>query len=41
MVPAAPEASLKDVFEDMERIRQRVKRPPGLLTKELIEEGRT
>jgi len=40
-VPAAPEGSLKDVFEDMERIRQRAKRPRGLRLKELIEEGRT
>lgn len=41
LVPATPEGSLKDVFEDMERIRQRVKRRRGLRIKELIEEGRT
>ncbi len=41
LVPAAPEGSLQDVFEDIERIRRRVKRPRRLRIKELIEEGRT
>ena len=41
LVPATPERKLKEVFEDMERIRQRVRRPRALRIKDLIEEGRT
>ena len=40
LVPAAPEISLRDVFQDIERIRKRVKLTPGVDVKELIEEGR-
>ena len=41
LVPAAPETSLRDVFQDIERIRKRVKRTRSVDMKELIEEGRT
>jgi prevent-host-death family protein len=41
LVPAVPESSLKEVFADMERLRQKVKRPRGVSIKDLIEEGRT
>ena len=41
LVPAMPERNLKEVFEDMERIRQRVRRPRGLRIKDLVEEGRS
>ena len=40
VVPPHPEASLKDIFEDIERIRKRGKLPKGLTVKDLIEEGR-
>jgi len=40
LVPAQPDTSLKDVFEDIERIRKRAKLPKGLKVKDLIEEGR-
>lgn len=41
LVPAVPESSLEDIFADMERIRQKVKRPRKVDIKDLIEEGRT
>lgn len=41
LVPATPEGNLKEVFDDIERVRQRVKRPRGFRIKDLIEEGRT
>ena len=41
LVPAAPETSLRDVFQDIERIRKRVKLTRSADVKELIEEGRT
>jgi len=41
LVPAAPEASLKDIFNDIERIRKRAKLGRGVNVRELIEEGRT
>lgn len=41
VVPARPEATLKDIFDDMEQIRKRAKRPKGLNVKDLIDEGRT
>ena len=40
LVPAAPDASLKDIFEDIERIRKRAKVSQGLNVRDLIEEGR-
>ena len=40
LVPA-PETSLRDVFQDIERIRKRVKLTRSVDVKELIEEGRT
>ena len=40
LVPAQPDTSLRDVFEDIERIRKRAKLPKGLKVKDLIEEGR-
>jgi prevent-host-death family protein len=41
LVPVAPEASLRDVFKDIEKIRKRAKMERGLNAKNLIEEGRT
>ena len=41
LVPAAPETSLRDVFQYIERIRKRVKLTRSVDVKELIEEGRT
>jgi prevent-host-death family protein len=41
LVPAVPETSLRDVFQDIERIRKRVKLSRSVEVKELIEEGRT
>jgi len=41
LVPAAPAASLKDIFEDIEKIRKRAKLGRGVKVRDLIEEGRT
>jgi prevent-host-death family protein len=42
VVPAAQaDTSLKEIFRDIERIRNRVKLPKGTTIKNLIEEGRT
>jgi prevent-host-death family protein len=40
IVPARPKVSLKEVFDDIERIRKRAKLPRGVSVDELIEEGR-
>ena len=40
IVPARPKVSLREVFDDIERIRKRSKLPPGVTVDELIEEGR-
>jgi len=40
VVPAHPETSLKEIFQDIERIRKRAKMPKDLTVKDLIEEGR-
>jgi prevent-host-death family protein len=40
VVPAQPENNLKDVFDDIERVRKRARRPKGFRIKDLIEEGR-
>jgi prevent-host-death family protein len=40
IVPARPKVSLKEVFDDMERIRKHTKLPRGVSVGELIEEGR-
>jgi len=36
-----PAASLKDIFEDIEKIRKRAKLGRGVKVRDLIEEGRT
>ena len=41
LVPAAPEISLRDVFDDIEKIRKRVKLRRGVSIRDLIDEGRT
>jgi prevent-host-death family protein len=41
VVPAGADVSLKDVFEGIDRIRKRARRPKGLTVKDMIEEGRT
>lgn len=38
--PARPQANLDDIFDEIEEIRKRVKRPKGFSVKNLIEEGR-
>jgi prevent-host-death family protein len=40
IVPARAEKSLKDVFDDIEQIRKRARRPKAFRVKDLIEEGR-
>jgi prevent-host-death family protein len=40
VVPAVSQNSLKDIFEDIERIRRRAKPLKTLRVKDLIEEGR-
>jgi len=40
VVPARPQTSLHEIFEDIEQIRKRAKLPKGLKVKDLIEEGR-
>jgi prevent-host-death family protein len=41
LVPVAPEASLKDIFKDIEKIRKRAKLGRAVSMRDLIEEGRT
>jgi len=38
--PASPKVSLKEVFEDIERIRKHVRLPKGVTVRDLIQEGR-
>ena len=40
LVPARSEASLDEIFRDMEEIRKRTQLPEGVTVKDLIEEGR-
>jgi len=40
IVPARPKISLKEIFDDIERIRKRAKSPKRSEVKALIEEGR-
>jgi prevent-host-death family protein len=40
VIPARPENSLKDVFDEIERTRKKARRPKGFRVKDLIEEGR-
>lgn len=41
IVPARKEVNLKEIFDDIERIRKRAKPlPKGMTIKDLIEEGR-
>jgi prevent-host-death family protein len=40
VVPAHPESSLNEIFQDIEQIRKRARMPKGLTVKDLIEEGR-
>jgi prevent-host-death family protein len=41
LVAAVPEANLKDIFKDIEKIRKRAKLGRGVNVRDLIEEGRT
>jgi prevent-host-death family protein len=41
LVQAVPETNLKDVFDDIEKIRKRAKLGRGVSIRGLIEEGRT
>ena len=38
--PARPSATVEEIFNEIEVIRKRVKRPRGFSVKRLIEEGR-
>ena len=40
LVPAVDKANLKQVFENVEKIRKRAKLLPGMSVHDLIEEGR-
>jgi prevent-host-death family protein len=40
IVPAQGDVDIKQVFEEIEKIRKRSKKIPGVTTKSLIEEGR-
>ncbi len=40
LVPARTENNLKNVFDDIEQVRKRARRPRGFRVKDLIEEGR-
>jgi antitoxin (DNA-binding transcriptional repressor) of toxin-antitoxin stability system len=40
LTSAPPQTSLKEAFEDIERIRKRAKPPRGVNVKSLVEEGR-
>jgi len=41
IVPAQSDVDIKQVFEEIEKIRKRSKKIPGVTVKSLIEEGRT
>ena len=38
--PARPSVNLEEIFNEIEEVRKRVKRPRGFSIKSLIEEGR-
>ncbi len=40
IVPAKPARSIKEIFDDIERLRKRTKRVKGVTVDSLIEEGR-
>jgi antitoxin (DNA-binding transcriptional repressor) of toxin-antitoxin stability system len=40
IVPARPKISLKEIFNNIEAIRNRAKLPQGVTVEDLIEEGR-
>ena len=40
LVPAKPARSIKEIFDDIERLRKRTKRVKGVTIDSLIEEGR-
>lgn len=40
IVPANPDVSLKEVFDDIDKIRKRTKRLKGFTVKDLVEDGR-
>lgn len=40
IVPARPSVSVKEIFDDMEKVRKRAKLPKGVSVKDLVEEGR-
>lgn len=40
IAPAQPEISVREVFEEIDRIRKRIRPRKGLAIKKLIEEGR-
>jgi prevent-host-death family protein len=40
IVPAKPTRSIKEIFDDIERLRKRTKRVKGVTVDSLIEEGR-
>jgi prevent-host-death family protein len=40
IVPAMPARSIKEIFDDIEKLRKRTKRVKGVTVDSLIEEGR-
>jgi prevent-host-death family protein len=40
VIPARPEAGIKEIFHDIEQVRKRVRRHKKINVKDLIEEGR-
>lgn len=40
IIPAQPERSLKESFDEIEKVRKKVRLPKGVTIKSMIEEGR-
>jgi prevent-host-death family protein len=40
LIPAKPARTIKEIFDDIERLRKRTKRVKGVTVDSLIEEGR-
>jgi len=40
VVPARPEASIEEIFDDLEKVRKRVRHTKKINIKDLIDEGR-
>lgn len=40
IIPAQGDVNLESIFDEIEGVRRRVRKPKGVTTKDLIEEGR-